>query len=132
MALGKTLEIPGAAAATENAKNRHLQQQPLGIAHSSALTPFRQGLQKDDQVRSGSMVGQQIGALLTKPSPGWPHQLLCAGLSVGPDVVAIGDGNRIGWCKASGLSGQIQAEWQWVLSRQASSSPQAASRQGLS
>lgn len=29
-------------------------------------------------------VGQRTGADPTKPAPGWPHQLRCAGLSVGP------------------------------------------------
>ena len=38
MPLGKALQIPGAAAAAEDAQDRHQQQQPLGVTHPSALT----------------------------------------------------------------------------------------------
>jgi hypothetical protein len=78
MANGKTLQISGAAATTEDAQDRHQQQQPLGIAHSSALAAFWQGLQESDQISSGSGISQRMGAVPTKPAPAWPHQLPCA------------------------------------------------------
>jgi hypothetical protein len=40
----------GPAAATEDAQDRHQQQQPLGIAHPTTLTPFWQSLQKGNQI----------------------------------------------------------------------------------
>jgi len=80
MPFGKTLEIPGAATATEDSKDGHQQQQSLGITDPTALAPFWQSLQKGDQISSGSRVGQQTGAVPTKPPPAWPHQQPCAGL----------------------------------------------------
>ena len=73
MPLGETLQIPGAAAATEDAKDRHQQQQPLEVTHPSAHTTFRQRLMKGDQISSGSGVGQRTGAAPTKPAPACPH-----------------------------------------------------------
>jgi len=81
---GETLQIPGAAAAAEDAQDRHQQQQPLGVTHPSALTPFRQRLKEGDQISSGSGVGQRTGAVPTKPAPAWPHQPPYDGLSAGP------------------------------------------------
>jgi hypothetical protein len=76
--LGKALQIPGAAAPTENAKDGHQQQQPLGITDTSTLATFRQGLQKGDQISTGRRLGQGTGAVPTKPAPAWPYQLPCA------------------------------------------------------
>ena len=78
MASGKTLEIPGAPAATQDAQDRHQQKQPLGVAHPSALTPFRQSLQDGDQIGIGRRLGQGTRAVPTKPAPAWPRQLPCA------------------------------------------------------
>jgi hypothetical protein len=58
MPFGKTLQISGAAAATEDPKDRHQQQQPLRVADASALATFWQGLQEGDQISSGSGVRQ--------------------------------------------------------------------------
>jgi len=85
MPFGKTLQIPGAAAATEDAKDRQQQQQPLGVTHPSALTTFRQRLKKGDQISSGSGVGQRAGAVPTKPEPAWPHLPPYDKLLVGPE-----------------------------------------------
>jgi len=86
MTLGKTLQIPGAASARQDAQDRHQQQQPLRVTHPSSLASFRQRLKEGDQISSGSGVGQRTGAVSTKPAPAWPHQLTCDGLSVGPGV----------------------------------------------
>ena len=64
MPFGKTLQIPGAAAAAEDAQDRHQQRQPLGVRHPSALPPLPQGLKKGNQISSGSGVGQRTGARL--------------------------------------------------------------------
>jgi hypothetical protein len=50
MPFGETLQIPGATATAKDAQDRHQQQQPLGVAHATALATFRQGLQKRDQI----------------------------------------------------------------------------------
>jgi hypothetical protein len=84
MTLGKTLQIPGAAAARQDAQDRHQQQQPLRVADASALAAFRQRLQEGDQISSGSGVGQRTRAVPTKPAPAWPHQPTRDRLSVGP------------------------------------------------
>jgi len=84
MALDKTLQISGAAAAAEDAKDRHQQQQPLRVAETSALAAFRQRLQEGDQISSGSGVDQRTRAVPTKPAPAWPQQPTRDGLSVGP------------------------------------------------
>ena len=57
MTPGKTLEVPGAAAAAEDPQDRDQQQQPLGVAHPSTFTAFRQGLQEGDQVNTGKRLG---------------------------------------------------------------------------
>jgi hypothetical protein len=41
MAFGKTLQIHGAAAATQDAQDRHQQQQPLRVTDTSTLAAFR-------------------------------------------------------------------------------------------
>jgi hypothetical protein len=65
MPLGKTLQIPGAAAAAEDAQDRHQQQQPLGVTDPSALTALRQGLQEGDQIGTGRKLGQGTRAVPT-------------------------------------------------------------------
>ena len=78
MPLGKALQIPGAAAATQDAKDGHQQQQPLGVTHPSALAALREGLQEGDQISTGIRLGQGTRAVPTKTAPAWPHQLPCA------------------------------------------------------
>jgi hypothetical protein len=56
MAFGKTLQIPGAAAATQDAQDRHQQQQPLRVTDASALAAFWESLQEGDQISTGSGV----------------------------------------------------------------------------
>jgi hypothetical protein len=65
MALGETLEIPGTAATAQDAQDRHQQQQPLGVAHPTRFTAFRQDLQKGDQISIGNGLGQGSGAVPT-------------------------------------------------------------------
>jgi len=79
----KKLQIHGAAAATQNLQEGHQQQQPLGVAHASALATFRQRLKKSDQISTDSGVGQRTGAVPTKPAQASPHQPPCAGFSSG-------------------------------------------------
>ena len=78
MALGETLEIPGAAATTEDAHDRHQQQHPLGVAQPTALASFWHGLQKGDQISIGNGIDQGFGTVLTKPEPGLLRQPPCA------------------------------------------------------
>jgi len=90
---GKALQIPGAAAVAQDPQNRHQQQQPLGIADPAALTAFRQGLQKADQIGGRSGLEQGSGAVLpTKPGPDRPGNGTWDALSVGP--VVLGGGGR--------------------------------------
>jgi hypothetical protein len=73
-----------AAAAAQDAQDRHQHQQPLRVTDTSALAAFWQGLQEGDQISSGSGVGERTGAVPTKPEPAWPHQTTHDRLSVGP------------------------------------------------
>jgi hypothetical protein len=57
MPLGKSLQIPGAAAATQDAQDGHQQKQPLRVADASALAAFWQGLQEGDQISTGRKLG---------------------------------------------------------------------------
>jgi hypothetical protein len=47
---GKAFEIPRAAAAAKNSKNRHQQQEPLRIADAVSHASIREGPEKTDQV----------------------------------------------------------------------------------
>jgi hypothetical protein len=47
---GKAFEIPGAAAAAENSKDRHQQQEPLGVADAASHASIWDGAENTDQV----------------------------------------------------------------------------------
>ena len=52
----KTLQITGAAAATEYPQHRHQQEEPLGVTHPTAEPPIRDGLEKADQIARGALI----------------------------------------------------------------------------
>jgi hypothetical protein len=47
---GKGLEITGAAAAAQDPQHRHQQQEPLRVAHPTAVAAIGDGLEEVDQV----------------------------------------------------------------------------------
>ena len=60
---GKSLQIPGAATATQDSQDGQQQQQPLGIAHPTTLAALRKRLQKADQIRRRRGLEQERGAI---------------------------------------------------------------------
>ena len=59
---GKTLQIAGAAAATEDPQQRHQQEEPLGVTHTSPEAAIWDGLEEADQIaRSALIVCGAIG-----------------------------------------------------------------------
>jgi len=77
---GKGLEITGAAAATQDPQHRHQQQEPLLVAHPTAVTTIGDGLEEADQVSRNRLIncarkgfGHWKGELpLTKPKADRP------------------------------------------------------------
>jgi hypothetical protein len=89
----KGLEITGAAAAAQDPQQRHQQQEPLGIAHPTAVAAIRNDLEEADQgIRNGLIDGGRAGfgrwqgALpLTKPDARRPAKGYADRLLGGPD-----------------------------------------------
>lgn len=53
---GERLQIPGAAAATEDPEHRHQQQKPLQVTHPAAVTTTRNGLEGAERVISSGQI----------------------------------------------------------------------------
>jgi len=52
----KTLQIAGAAAATEYPQLRHQQEEPLGVTHHTAEPPIRDGLEKAGKIARDAVI----------------------------------------------------------------------------
>ena len=91
---GNGLEIAGAAAAAEDPQHRYQQQEPLGVAHPTAVAAIRDGLEEADQVISNGRMdgGGQMGfghwqgeIPLTKANAGRPAKPYADRLLGGPE-----------------------------------------------
>ena len=78
----KGFQITGAAAAAQDPQHRHQQQEPLWVAHPTAVAAIGDGLEKADQVISSGLIdcsgagfGQWKGGIpLTKPNADRPRK----------------------------------------------------------
>ena len=54
---GKSLQITGAAAAAQDPQHRHQQQEPLRVAHPTAVATVGDSLEEADQVIRSGLIG---------------------------------------------------------------------------